>query len=210
MTETKPKRRWFQFSLRVLLSAMVLIAILTNLCVKQIIHANQIRRAVAELSKLHAFVNYDYEIRDDPSSNVGIRTLVNVSPPAPQWIRELIGREYFVEIAFVILHGNTDGLNVLDDLPNLRFLSVERTKVTDKELVKVKTLSKLTAISLDNTAISDEGLKHVEALKQLRFVYAVNTRITEKGAKELRKALPNVQIWYGPDGQFREGFPPDE
>ena len=189
---------------------MVLIAILTNLCVKQIIHANQIRRAVAELSKLHAFVNYDYEIRDDPSSNVGIRTLVNVSPPAPQWIRELIGREYFVEIAFVILHGNTDGLNVLDDLPNLRFLSVERTKVTDKELVKVKTLSKLTAISLDNTAISDEGLKHVEALKQLRFVYAVNTRITEKGAKELRKALPNVQIWYGPDGQSREGFPPDE
>ncbi len=40
MTETKPKCRWYQFSLRFLLLATVLLAILTNLCVKQIMHAN--------------------------------------------------------------------------------------------------------------------------------------------------------------------------
>ena len=206
MTETKPKRRWYQFSLRFLLLATVVAAFLANLCVKQIVHANRIRRAVAELSKFGAIVEHDYEIKDDPSATGGFRILVNQSPPGPEWLRSIIGDEYFVEIADVILNDKTGGLEVLDDLPNLRALSVERSKVTDKELVKVKSLSKLTAIWLDNTSISDEGLKQLAGLKHLQVVAAPNTRITEAGAKALREALPNVRIWYGPEGELREGF----
>ena len=205
MNETKPKRRWYQFSLRFLLLATVLIAFLTNAAVRQIMHANQVRRAAAALSKLDAVVRYDYEIEDDPSTFGGFHIRVDRTPPAPQWIRDLIGDEYFVEISDVILTTETDGLKVVDDIPNVRFLSVERSDITDKDLVKLKPLSKLTAIWLDNTAISDEGLKHLESLKQLRRVMAPNTKITKTGAKELLKALPNVQICYGPEGEFLEG-----
>jgi hypothetical protein len=205
MTETKPKRRWYQFSLRFLLLATVIAAFLANVCVEQISHANRIRRAVAELSKFGATVNYDYEIKKDPTGPGGFWTLINQSPPAPKWIRNIIGDEYFVEIANVVLTGKTGGLEVLDDLPNLMALSLERSDVTDKELVKVKSLSKLTAIWLDDTSISDEGLKNLEGLKHLKIVAAPNTRITENGVKALRKALPNIYIWYGPDGALREG-----
>jgi hypothetical protein len=207
MTETKPKRRWYQFSLRFLLLATVLLAILTNLCVKQIMHANRIRRAVAELSKFGAIVKYDYEIKDDPSAPGGFRMLDNQSPPGPAWLRSMIGDGYFIEIADVILTDKTGGLEVLDDLPNLRALSVERSKVTDKEMMKVKSLSKLTAIWLENTSVSDEGLKQLEGLKHLQFVNAINTNITQNGARALRKALPNVGIGYGPAGEnLHEGL----
>ena len=72
-------------------------------------------------------------------------------PPGPEWLRELVGEEYFVTIDYVGLHN---------------------TKVTDVGLEHLEGLTNLKRLNLVNTQITDEGVKKLQkALPncQIRF-----------------------------------------
>ena len=53
-------------------------------------------------------------------------------------------------------------------------------------------------LSLDDTDITDEGLKELAKLQKLTSLGLYNTKVTKAGVAELRKALPNCRIYYGP------------
>jgi hypothetical protein len=206
MTETNPKRHWFQFSLRMLLLVTAIIAVWVD---AQVHHAKRIKRAVAELQSVKAEIIYDYEFGDDPLYPPLWAHLANENPTAPKWIRSIFGDEYFVEISDVTITDATDDLRFLDDLPNLQALSLERSAITDAALPHLKSLSKLRWLWLDKTAVTDQGLHELESLKNLRYLYMPDTRVTQQGAKALKRALPNVTILYGANGNQVEGeFPP--
>ena len=79
---SKPRRRWFQFSLRTLLVAVAVVAVRLALTANA---ARKQRAAVAAIEALGGSVRYEHE-QNSPS----------LEPlPGPKWLRELVGEEYF-------------------------------------------------------------------------------------------------------------------
>jgi hypothetical protein len=73
-------------------------------------------------------------------------------------------------------------------LPNrtgLKWLSLNRTNVTDPQLKSLARLPKLSHLFLAETAIGDDGLAHVAALAALEWVDVSKTRITPAGLSAL-------------------------
>jgi hypothetical protein len=82
-------------------------------------------------------------------------------------------------------------LEKVAELKALGFLCIRRSKVTDKGLVELKRLTKLSTMRANDTALFDEGLKHLGEVKGLRQLFLDGTRITDEGLEHLVK-LPLV------------------
>jgi len=129
---SKPRRRWFQYSLR------TLFVLVTVLCVWLAVTANRARKqraAVGVIEGLGGRVYYDYE-ESDPVRWMLIPAgaIKKPQPPGPVWLRELIGEEYFVSVTQVYFSHNTQitdaGLEHLRGLTNLRQLLLACDKLT--------------------------------------------------------------------------------
>ena len=55
-------------------------------------------------------------------------------------------------------------------LPKLRDLKLNRTRITDAGLVRLKTLKQLKRLEISSTDITDAGLSHLKALTELRWL----------------------------------------
>jgi YHS domain-containing protein len=80
------------------------------------------------------------------------------------------------------------GLAALDAMPNLTRLHLERTAVTDAGLTHVASLGKLEFLDLYGTAITDAGLECLRKLPQLKRLYLWQTAVTPAGAKAFAEA----------------------
>ncbi|ARA93410.1 hypothetical protein AWN76_009755 [Rhodothermaceae bacterium RA] len=98
------------------------------------------------------------------------------------------------------------GLAVLADLPHLTRLHLERTAVTDAGLAHLRGLAYLEYLNLYGTAVTDASLDVLAGLPALQTVYLWQTRVTPDGVRRLREARPNLEVnlgWQPPD----EGAP---
>ena len=73
-------------------------------------------------------------------------------------------------------------------------INLERTKITDAELVYLSGLSKLQTLQLSYTRITDAGMMHLEGMTGLKTLGLNDTRVTGSCVAELKKALPNCKI----------------
>ena len=150
----KPKRRWYQFSLKTLLVVM------TVTCVWLAIISDRARRQRAAVDRIHELggtLLYNYE--------TGSSEYKGDDPPGPDWLVELIGVDYFDDVVAVRLRDLpvTDAdLDLVRDLPDLRGLSISRTKVTDAGLAHLTALTKLERLDLDGTNITVAGIKKLQ------------------------------------------------
>ena len=162
---SKPRRRWFQFSLR------TLFVLVTVLCVWLAMTANRARKqreAVAAIEAMGGTVYYDYQIDST------VTFLRRAKPDGQKWLRELIGKEYFVSVYGV----------------NFR-----NTRVTDSDLEHMKMmLTNLQWLNLESTQVTDAGLEHLKGLTKLVLLDIRNTHVTDEGVKKLQQALPNCEI----------------
>jgi hypothetical protein len=210
----KCKRRWFQFSLRTTMVAVTLLCIWLGVVCNR---ANRQRRAVEALTKAGGYVWYDYE-----ADEIG-RHFVNGPPPSgPEWLRNLIGMDYFETVASVNINiknaADEDSLSPIVDLPHLRGLSLTGASVTDSMLVRLKGLTKLRCLSVFYaTSVSDDGwvplahltnltelnliechvtdsaLPYIEGLTQLESLWLTgNAKVTDAGLQNL-KALTHLK-----------------
>ena len=125
--QSKPRRRWFQFSLRTLFVLVTLFCIWLALTVNA---ARKQREAVAAIEALGGRVFYEYEW-----------SFPSPEPSGPKWLRELVGEEYFFTIIDVDLRSTkvTDaGLEHLKGLKSLVQLDLNSTKVTDEGVEKLQ------------------------------------------------------------------------
>lgn len=89
------------------------------------------------------------------------------------------------------------GLAALKRFPNLTRLDLDRTAVTDAALAHVASLKALESLNLYGTRITDAGLQRLETLENLRSLYLWQTEISEAGAERLRTANPRLRVERG-------------
>lgn len=90
----------------------------------------------------------------------------------------------------IVLNGTAfadGGFVQLNDLPNLRSLSLTGTKVTDAGLSHLKGLTSLEHLDLGDTQVTDAGLAHIEGLTKLETLGLENTHVTDAGLARLKE-----------------------
>ncbi len=155
----KPKRRWFQFSLRTLLIVVTVFAVWLAYRANRMA---QQRRALAMVERLCADrrqtsydpiafggIAYDYQLQTS-----GNRTTYDpLAPlPTPTWVSQFIREEQFRR-------------PVLIDLSD--------TDVTDADLVALEGLSSLQTLRLYRTAVTEKAVKRLQrALPNCRIQWS--------------------------------------
>ena len=207
----KPKRRWYQFSLRSLLVFVLAAGLGLGLLGRRIRQVQEQRKPVIELQKLGATV--EYQETEGGLSNALLRNLVG--DEALPVVEIYFLRTEVTDAGLVHLKGmrslevvdlrctqvSDAGLVHLKGLTSLEVLYVNNTKITDAGLEHLKGLSSLEGLSLLGTQVTDAGLEHLKGLSSLEWMNLCNTQVTEGGVQELQQALPNCVIgfWTTPD-----------
>lgn len=121
---------------------------------------------------------------------------------APGWrtrCARAIGPEWFFDVVHVDFMGYrkdsvvTDrDLAILREFPNLLYLNLAGTEITDEGLKHVAGLTKLRILNLWGTAVTDAGLGHLAGLKRLKIVDIDDTYVTGQGVDRLKRAIPGV------------------
>jgi len=90
------------------------------------------------------------------------------------------------------------GLASVAAMPNLTRLHLERTSVTDAGLDRLGTLANLEYLDLYGTAVSDAGLAKLQKLPRLTHLYLWQTKVSPEAAKafaEARLDKEQLQKW---------------
>ena len=186
----KPKRRWFQYSLRTLLLFMLLVSIGMSWVAVKMQQARRQKEAVEAIEKVGGGVIYDYQV-------TSATYIPATRPRGPAWIRSLLGEDLFRQAFYVFLDGDQEaGLEQLKRLPYLQGLSLTRLMDSELEHVKghLKGLTQLATLDLRYTQVTDASLNHLKELTQLQTLYLGGTKVTDEGVKKLQQALPNCEI----------------
>ena len=144
----KPKRRWYQFSLRSLLVLTLIVAIGMSWLAVRLRQAQNQRKAVIELQKLGATV--EYQETEGGLSNALLRNLVG-DEALPVVEIDLLGTQV------------TDaGLVHLKGLSSLNWLDLDGTQLTDAGLIDLKGLSSLERLDLHQTQVTEGGVQELQ------------------------------------------------
>jgi hypothetical protein len=202
--------RWhFQFSIRSLLVLTIAVAVPCSWLAVEMKWTKRQKEVVEAIEKMGGRVFYD--------ENFDKAT----SPPVLVWLREQLGDDFFSNAYSVYLNDTkvtvaglerlngltqlhwlslryttvTDArLEHLNGLTQLHWLDLNSTKVTDAGLEHLKGLTHLQKLDISNTEVTDAGLEHLQSLTQLQRLFLSDTKVTDAGVAKLQKALPNLKI----------------
>ena len=91
-----------------------------------------------------------------------------------------------------------DGLAVaVPRLNSLQHLNLSQTWIVSADLAVLAKLRNLRSLAIRDTVIGDKGIASIAKLTSLKRLWIDRTRITSTGVEELRKALPECEI-FGP------------
>ena len=165
----KPKRRWYQYSLRSLFILTTLVAIACSWYAYEMQEAAKRRAAIAEIVELGGVIEYY-----DAKSGCG-------NPPRwYSWLRTLHGDEHLDNpfgVSLIGLEVTDAELMDLKSLTNLKSLGLSKSQITDAGVVHLKGLTNLLALSLSDTQITDAGLEHLEGLTNLVWLDLTETSL---------------------------------
>lgn len=194
------KRRYFRYSVRTLFIVATLLCVLLGTVVRQ---ARIQRFAVEAILEKGGEVVY---LHQDTKSVA----------PGPEWLREIIGDEYFFRVnrvtfifekaddtALAVIGKLTDlkglaiaeaqitsaGLKHLARLTDLESLELQDTLVTSDDLVNLKGLTYLKSLQLNNTKVTDDSIEHLKELTHLEGLWLVNTQISDAGLVDIRDMI---------------------
>jgi hypothetical protein len=86
----------------------------------------------------------------------------------------------------------------LAGIKTLRRLRLDQTKVTDKGIEALKTLS-LEELTLDSTDVTDKGAELIANIPTLTSIDLYHTLISEQGYQKIKALLPSCSIFWEKD-----------
>ncbi len=199
----KPKRPWYQFSLRTLLLLVLICSLGFAWLAARLQRARENReKAAAIRSVLAEFgrsgISYDihYPPRnwlDDLFDDPGDRYFSRIDVRREEFGDGDVARLMMYPKGVADLRAlDVDGTRVTDAglahlkiLTSLERLDLAKTRVTDVGLAHLKTLISLERLNLEETQITDAGLAHLKGLASLRGLYLGKTRVSDAGLEHL-------------------------
>jgi hypothetical protein len=127
---------------------------------------------------------YDWECNADGAPQPS-RT-----PPEPAWLRRLFGDDFFATVVAVELDDpETSDATVeqLRALPQVRFLMIRSSVVSNAALPPISGLTRLRKLTLTQCRITDAALQRLECLPHLQWLDLSFTQITDDGTQHLRR-----------------------
>src|SRR5947207_11324743 len=107
MPEANPKRRWFQFSLRILLAFTLLVALGCGWFAVKLRQAARQKAAVAAILALRGHTWYDISDQSEPIQiNSHGQPVRSRKIQAPGWLIKLLGPDFFRTVVGVDFVGN--------------------------------------------------------------------------------------------------------
>jgi hypothetical protein len=188
MNETKPKRRWFRFSLRTLL---VMVTLVCAWLAWNINPARKQKQAVEATRTNGGTVLYDYEVDSDG---------IPLNPrPDEGWLAKWIGMDYVhnvVSVSFPTEHvpGAAPREYYYDEiLPHLQHLThvfdltLGNGKLRDDDLRYLAPLKALVQLRIYDNSINGTGFRHLLNLKELTWLGLFNCPIDDEGLAVISK-----------------------
>ncbi len=177
----KPRRRWYQYSLRSLLLLMLLASIGMSWFAVRMQKSRRQQDAVEAVEKAGGWVVYDCqsEQASDP----------NAVPPGPGWLRDRLGEYFFANVVAVYFDTTLvtdDDLQQLKRLPQLRTLYLAGALITDAGVEHLAEITQLEVLNLSATRVTDAGLNHLKALTHLWSLGLDHADVTDAGLQHLR------------------------
>ena len=202
MDDPKPKRRWYQFSLRTLLVAVLALSLPLGWVSWELEKTRREQAAIAEYGQYDAFISYHQmsgpswmvqrfrKIRavDFSMNPFGATRIAEVK------LRPLKRMTNLVEVTLWNTTVDDAGLANLHGLSHLKSLNLGLTQVTDAGLVHLQDLTSLEVLDLGDTQVTDAGLAHLRQLTNLKQLDLSDTQVSADGVAKLQQALPDCEI----------------
>jgi hypothetical protein len=179
------RRLRFRFGMRTLLLVLTLAAVWLGLTMQAV---RTQRAAVAQLQAANGSLLYDYQ------SNGVASWSRTAQPLGPQWLRRLIGPEYFDKpvLASVTPHVRSDDwVQAVNNLPTLKRLHLSGGNVTDESIQRMTPSSALSELHVRYAQLSAEGVASLEKFPNLRRLDLSGPAVTDEVVARL-VALPSL------------------
>ena len=201
----KLNRRWYQFSLKTLLLAMLILGCLIAPVTYERQKTQRYKAEVEKLKALAGEIGYD-----------------DARPNRSNLVSAVLGDNRFENVTSIRFPPYSsikdDDLRTLDQFSHLRWVRLDETPVTDAALIHLKDCRELKLLSLYGTRVSDAGMAHLAgmnnleelwlgktdvtdagvlqlgSLAKLKTLALHRTNVTDAGAEELQNAWPNCKI----------------
>jgi hypothetical protein len=179
VTRRKPSRfrPLHSFSLRTLLIFIAVVAIPCAWLGRKIEQKRSERELTDFIHKSGGQISYPYE---------GIK---NGKPPGPEWLKKLLGTNFFCDVDDVDLRKDKAAddalLKKIAAFTRLKSLWLDGTQVTDAGVANLSDLNELDRVSLTATEITDAALDVVKGWSRLEVLHLDKTRVTDAGIAKL-------------------------
>jgi hypothetical protein len=158
MRSSDPRPRWFGPAFRMRGLTIGVLAIGT--CLGWYMRSERTQRDVAAaIRRDGGLAQYDWEWREG-------HEVAGATPPAPKWLLDRLGLDYFGTVVRIQLMPDPDVLEV--------------------QLMSVAALQRIEEFETTGAGVTDAGAKILGGLKDLRFLYLTNAALTDAGLKYLR------------------------
>ena len=153
------------------------------------------------MQRYGGWVHYDYEF-------VNGKVASGRNPPAPRWLRGLLGDAFFQEVRQVsLVYDNSSGkrfenanVSACDDvlarvsrLPGLKVLLLKETQATDEGLKHIGKMSSLEELFIwDARSVTDAGVSHLARLENLKNIHISQSNLTDDSLALLSR-LPGIE-----------------
>ncbi len=149
------RRRWFQFRLKTLLIAILVLSLPLSWFAVKIQSGRRQREAAEAVLRVGGAVSY----------NCGIACRFRV----PTWLDELLGTDFSVVSGVCLGQHKTLGSPVGDDdlellrrMTKLRYLDLTDSRITDVGLENLEGLTRLEELYVHGTQVTDQGVKNLQ------------------------------------------------
>jgi len=149
-TNTKPRRRWLQFSLKTLLALVVLLSLPLAWLGSKLDHKRRESEAVTAIEKLNAWVEYDWSAKSDTEA------------PGPNWLRRWLGNDFFATVKRVTFRTGNDLTDAelvhFERLNGVKELNLQDAYVTNAGVFRLAQLKAMRVLKLEGTHVTAVGV----------------------------------------------------
>lgn len=183
------KRRKLKFALRSVFLAIAALSFPLGLLVNS---AHKQERAVVEVLRAGGKVAYAHQVSAGPQDRhlyfYQIPLNARAAPPGPEWLRRIVGDQYFIKVVAVWLPSRPSErvLEYLQYLPHLIFVDAGSSEIANADVTLLSKAASIEELHLTSTPLTDDGIACLRPLSHVRILDLYGTHVTSAGIMALK------------------------